>query len=136
MNNKLAEMIANGSITVEELAGATELIERAKLVKEGIEACKKTIVFHLGESSVNCYSYTDRAGEYEAWGHCTIAGTFSCSCNWGGTHKIGECNITNFKETFMAFENDDFAADLKRFLQQQINKVSGTAGSAGATGAR
>ena len=57
--NKLATLIANGSITVEELASAHELIERAELVMKGIEACKKTLLFPVNTSSIDCYSYMD-----------------------------------------------------------------------------
>ena len=121
--NKLAKLIADGSITVEELASAKELIERAELVTKGIEACKKNLTFPLGTSRINCYYYMDTAGEYEAWGRCSIDGTFTCFCNWGGNHEIGSCNLTNFTEVFMAFENSEFAHDLHRFLIQQINKA-------------
>ena len=122
--NKLATMVANGEITVEELANIEKLIERAKLVKNGVEACKKTITFPLGKSRINCYSYMDSAGEYEAWGSVSIDGTFICDTNWGGTHEIGRCNINDFKDVFMAFENGEFAADLARFLNQQIEKAN------------
>lgn len=122
--NKLAKLIANGDVSVEELDSAKELIERAELVKEGIEACKKTLSFPFGVSKINCYSYMDSAGEYEAWGSCSIDGTFTCSCNWGGNHVIGICNLTKFTEVFMAFENKEFAHDLRRFLLQQI-KMAG-----------
>lgn len=121
--DKLTTMIANGELDVEELTKASELIKRAKLVKEGIEACKKTIVFPLGTSSVSCYSNIDKNGEYESWGACTIAGTFTCSTNWGGDREIGRCNITSFQEVFLAFDNKEFVADLRRFLEQQIEKA-------------
>lgn len=121
--NKIAEMIMNGEINVEDLASVDDLIKRAKLVKQGVEACKKTITFPLGETSVKCYSYVDHAGEYEAWGSCDVDGTFTCSTTWGGTHVIGKCNLTSFKEVFMAFENDEFAHNLERFLTAQIEKA-------------
>ncbi len=121
--NNLATLIANGDITVEELANAKELIDRAELTMKGVEACKKTLTFPLGVSTINCYSYMDSAGEYEAWGTCTSDGIFTCSCNWGGNHVIGECNLTNFAEVFMAFENGEFVRDLRRFLLQQIKKA-------------
>lgn len=122
--NKLAKLIANGDITVEELASAKELIERAELVTNGINACKKTMVFPLGASKIKCYSYMDSAGEYEAWGDCTTDGMFTCSCNWGGNHVTGRCNLTNFADVFMAFENSEFAFDLRRFLLQQIKNAN------------
>lgn len=122
--NKLANLIANGEITVEELANATELIERAELVTKGIEACKKTIVFSLGKKEIECYSYMDSAGEYQAWGSCTNDGVFTCSCNWGGNHVIGSCNLTDYKDVFMAFENSEFKHDLRRFLTWQIEKAN------------
>ena len=122
--NKLATLIANGEITVEELANAQELIERAKLVTNGITACKKTISFVLGVNKTNCYHYMDSAGEYESWGECTNEGVLTCYCNWGGTHEIGKCNLTNFTEVFMAFDKSEFAHDLSRFLQKQIEKAN------------
>ena len=33
-------------------------------------------------------------------------------------------NILNSSDVFMAFENQEFSSDLKRFLKQQIDKVS------------
>lgn len=120
--NNLAKLITDGKITVEDLANGAELIERAKFVKEGLEACKKTLKFPIGETTISCYSYMDSAGEYEAWGECTNAGVFTCSCNWGGNHQIGGCNLLDFKDVFLAFENSNFAPDLKRFLEFQIRK--------------
>ena len=122
--NKLATLIANGEITVEELANARELIDRAEIVTKGLEACKKTLVFPFGVSEINCYSYMDSAGEYQSWGSCTSDGIFTCSCNWGGNHVIGKCSLTNFAEVFMAFDNDEFVHDLRRFLLQQIKKAN------------
>lgn len=121
--NKLAALLADGKITVEDLANSSELIDRAKLVTEGIEACKKTLIFPLGTKEINCYSYTDSAGEYSAWGTCTFDGIFTCSCNWGGNHIIGSCDLNSFYNTFMAFQKDDFATDLSRFLNEQIEKA-------------
>lgn len=122
--NKLAKLIARGEITPKDLVDANELIERIDLVKKGLQACKKNIVFPLGVNEVQCYSYTDSAGEYQAWGTCKSDGVFSCSTNWGGRHVIGSCNLLNFEEVFEAFENRDFASDLRRFLLQQIEKAS------------
>ncbi len=134
--NKLVQMIVEGKITVEELAGASELIERAKLVKEGLEACKKNIKFPLGETStVSCYRFMDRAGEYEAWGECTIDGMFTCHSNWGGNHVIGSCNITSYKDVFMALDDEKLGIDLKRFLRQQIEQANPKKAE-GAEGAR
>ena len=122
--NKLANLISTGKITVEELANAKDLIERAQFVVTALEACQKNILFPIGVNEIPCYSFMDSAGEYEAWGSCTSDGTFTCSCNWGGNHVIGHCNLMNFAEVFMAFENEEFARDLKRFLNCQIEKAS------------
>ena len=119
---KLAEMIAKRIISVEELANAPELIERAQLVNEGLKACRSTLLFPFGTNELKCYDYTDRAGEYSSWGSVTIDGIFTCWCNWGGNHKIGEVNLNNPTEVFMAFENSEFAYDLKKFLKEQIEK--------------
>lgn len=120
--NKLANLISNGTITVSELAAAHELIERAKLVNEALLACQKTLLFPFGVNELHCYSYTDRAGEYSAWGTVTRDGTFTCWCNWGGNHEIGRVNLMRTADVFLAFENDEFAYDLKRFLNEQIQK--------------
>ena len=120
---KLLEMIARGEISAEELANASELINRAAFVKEGIEACQKTILFPLGTKEIKCYEYTDSAGEYQAWGTCRNDGLFSCYCNWGGNHLIGECNLSNFEEVFKSLDNKEFKHDLQRFLNLQISKL-------------
>ena len=121
--NRLAKMIAQGDITVEELASAKELIERAEYVRRGVEACRETLSFPIGVKEIRCYSYMDVAGEYEAWGTCSLDGTFTCSCNWGGNHVVGTCNLLNFSEVFLALENQEFSHDLRRFLNQQIDKA-------------
>ena len=122
--NKLAEMINKGEILVEDLANAGELIDRARLIRDGIDACRKTLVFPIGQTRVRCYHYVDSAGEYEAWGFVTWDGTFSCCSNWGGNHQVGKVNLFKFEEVFMAFENEDFAPDLSRFLREQIEKAN------------
>lgn len=122
--NKIATLIANGEITVEELANAQELIDRAEIVNQGLEACKKTIMFPLGVCEIDCYSYTDSDGEYNSWGSCTNDGTFTCYCNWGGDHIIGKCNLKDFVSVFMAFEKHEFVNDLRRFLLTQISKAN------------
>lgn len=121
--NKLANLIADGKITVEELASAEDLIKRAKLVASGIEACKKIIVFPIGVSEIECYSYIDSFGEYHSWGKCTKNGIFTCYNNWGGEHISGSCDLTNFKEVFLGFEDDEFSCDLSRFLHIQIEEA-------------
>lgn len=122
--NKLVSLIANGEISVKELANAQELIERADLVKRGLDACMKTLVFPLGIKEIRCYSYMDSAGEYEAWGCCTREGIFACYSNWGGDHIIGTCDLTRFSNVFIAFENREFAENLRRFLLEQIRKAN------------
>ena len=120
--NTLAELIANGTITVEELASATELIERAKLVTEGVEACKKTISFPFGSTRINCFKQMH--GDADYWAECTVEGNFTAYSNWGGNHITGTCNLNNFENVFKSFENDDFAYIHKKFLQEQIRKAS------------
>ncbi len=124
-DNKLANLIANGEISVEELAKATDLINRANLVVEGIAACKKTLVFPVGTTEIDCYSYMDKAGEYSAWGSCTNDGIFRCFCNWGGNHEIGRVSLMSFRNVFLAFENSEFEDNLRRFLKEQIEKAKG-----------
>ncbi len=119
----LSTMIAAGTISVEELANAPQLIERAQFVQNGVEACKKVLLFPLGVKEIQCYSYTDRAGEYHSWGTITHDGLFTCYCNWGGDHKIGSVGVTSYYRVFMALDDEKFASDLKRFLSEQIKKA-------------
>lgn len=120
--NKLATLIANGEISVQELASGYELIERARLVTDGINACKKMINFPLGVNSVTCYRYTDSFGEYEAWADCTPDGTVTFYCNWGGNRQIAQLNITNYSDVFLGFENSELNGDLARFLKRKIEE--------------
>lgn len=120
-DNRLAEMIANNEISIQELAEAKELIEVAQFVEKGLEACKKVLMFPLGVDEISCYRYMDNAGEYEAWGRCLLDGTFYCYCNWGGNHEIGRCNLNNEKEVFLQLlNNKEFCNDLKKFLERMI----------------
>ncbi len=119
---KLVEMIASGEISAEDLANAQDLIERANLVKQALEAVSKNLVFPLGVDNVSCYSYMDRAGEYYAYGMCSRDGVVRFYSNWGGNHLIGSCNLNDFSSVFMAFENQELAGDLRRFLEAQIAK--------------
>ena len=119
----LKEMIANGTITVEELSNAPELIERAKFVNEALKACTKTLLFPMGATEIRCYDYTDRAGEYSAWGKVDRNGIFTCWCNWGGNHQNGSVDLCNPAKVFIALDDDEFGYDLKRFLTEQIEKA-------------
>ena len=121
---KLAELIEFGVVTIEDLANAPELIERAQVVNNGLKACAKTILFPLGATEIACYSYTDSAGEYSAWGHVTRDGMFICYSNWGGNHEIGRVDLNNSTEVFMAFEDREFSSDLRRFLLEQVKKAN------------
>lgn len=131
--NKLATLIANGEISVQELATGYELIERARLVTDGIAACKKTISFQLGVNFVTCYRYTDSFGEYEAWADCTPDGTVTFYCNWGGNHEIAKLNITNYSDVFLGFENSELSGDLARFLKKKIEESKASRYRAGET---
>ena len=120
--HKLAQYIANGFISVEDLANAEIYIARAKLVTNALKACKKQLVFPMGTEEIKCYDYTDRAGEYHAWGTCNFNGDFFCYTDWGGKKLIGKVNLNNFAEVFMAFDNEEFARDLNRFLEEVLKK--------------
>lgn len=122
----LVKLILDGVISVEDLADAPELIERAALVKEAVAACQKTISFPLGKDEVFCYDYTDRAGEYSAWGTVYHNGVFVCECNWGGNHEIGRVDLTSSTELFKALGDEAFSYDLERFLREQIEKAKKT----------
>lgn len=119
----LQDLITDGYIGVEDLASAKELVDRAELVINGIEACKRTLAFPLGTSRIKCYAFADTAKEYESNGYLTADGTFTCYCNCGKHFSTHLCNLMNPKEVFMAFENREFADDLRRFLLQQISKA-------------
>ena len=121
--NKVANLISDGTITVEDLANSKNLIEQAEFVKEALEACKKTLAFPLGLSQLDCYSYIDTAGEYESWGIVTNDGIFTCFCNWGGNHMTGQCDLKAYSNVFLHLDTDEFGCDLKRFLSQQIEKA-------------
>lgn len=118
--NKIANLLAAGEIQPADLVGANELIERANLVHAAMEQLSKKILFPLGTQSVTCYDYTDRAGEYSAWGNCNIYGDFTCCSNWGGDHVIGRCNLLSFDSIFNAFDKPEFSNDLERFLKSML----------------
>ena len=122
--SRLAELIYNGEISVEELAMAKDLIERANLVAKGVEACKKTLLFPLGKTQIECYSYTHSDKAYSSWGSCTNDGLLKMTCNKGGNQQTFTCNLLIFESVFMAFDNEEFSCDLKRFLENQIEKAS------------
>lgn len=122
--NKITQLIANGKFSVQELAQTQDLIERAKLVTDGLEACKKTLKFPLKETIIQCYYYADSVEKYESWGTYQKDGIFTtCSCNQYGIHINGKCDLNNFANVFLAFEDNEFKPDLERFLRQQIEKA-------------
>lgn len=121
--SKIEELIASGDISPEDLVEAEDLIERAKLVQEGLNACKQTISFPLGKKKVQCYFQnceTEDNEGYNVWGECDTDGEFICISNQNGKHIIGRCNLLDFEKTFMAFSNEKFARHLKKFLKEQI----------------
>ena len=126
MENKLVRLIVDGTISVEDLAEAPEIIDTAKLAERGCEACKRTIAFCFGETEKHVYSYMDSAGEYEAWAICYNSGLCKFYSNWGGNSQTGQCNITDSKDVFLSLFNSNFRHDLTRFLQQQIDKLAKT----------
>lgn len=119
----LANLIANGTVSLEELASAQDLIDRAKFVKAGIDACKENLVFPLGTTEINCYDFLDNAGEYHSHGIVKSDGSFTCWSNWGGDHINGTCNLFDFNQVFNALDSHDFKYDLRKFLSEQIEKA-------------
>ena len=119
----LVNMVANGTISIEELEDAERLFKRAKLVEDGIKACKKTIRIPKGQEKVHCYSFMAHGGDYEAIGYCMKDGTFICYSIGGEKHEVGRCNLNSFEDVFLAFENTIFAEDLRFFLETEINKA-------------
>lgn len=124
MKKNLSQMVASGEITVDELSQADKLIKRAKLVRIGLAACKRNLVFPLGETEIKCYDYFESLSEYESWGKCSITGNFVVYSNWNGQHKVGECNLTDFQSVFLSFENKEFSKEIERFLKQQIEMAA------------
>ncbi len=125
--NKLVELISNGTLRVEELKNAPNIIETADFVSKALDACYHTLVFTLGVNTFNCYDYMDRAGEYHAWGEVSKNGTFTVWSNWGGNHTVGSVNLTNPNEVFMALVSDDddgMSHNLRRFLDEQIRRYA------------
>ena len=54
-HHNLEEFVACGEVTGSKLSDAEELIERIRLVLNGMEACNKTIIMYLGDEAVVCY---------------------------------------------------------------------------------
>jgi hypothetical protein len=123
--NKLMQLISDGHITVEDITNIPVIIERAKLVKAGLEACSKTIVFPLGEAEVFRYDYTDMAGEYHSWGKVANNGYLTIYSNWGGDHRICYVNLLDATEVLVAMDDDEARYDLTRFLTERIDKANG-----------
>jgi len=120
-DNKFRQLLISGELKPEDLVGARDLIARAELVDRAMIGCKQAITFPLGTNEVQCYTFQDHAGEYEAWGKCSLNGEFVCYSNWGGNHEIGRCNLFQFASIFSAFDQPDFAQDLKRFCNKMAN---------------
>lgn len=121
---QITELIAKDIISVDDLANASELVDRAKLVNEGIKACKLTIKIPLGMGEVDCYHYEEEEIEYEIRGTIRSDGVFTCYCEWWDNWKIGQCNLFKPEDVFLALENKEFKEDLERFLKEQINKAN------------
>ncbi len=130
--SKLKELIARGELSVEELVAVSEedaatkskLVERAKLVIKGLEACKQTLHIPNGEIDVECYYYENAKFNYKAWGIYYDDGFLYLYSNLVGSTKIVDLN--DAADVFMALDDFLFGIgnDLERFLSQQIEKAS------------
>lgn len=122
-NDKLEEIVLDGMVHLYELADTKRLMERMNLAKEGTEACKFNFA-NLKDSTM-CYDYTDRAGEYSAWGMVKPDGNFTVWSNWGGDHKVGSCNLFDYNDVFLNLrpekDGDSMEFNLTKFLKSQIS---------------
>ena len=121
---KLSELVANGTISFEELLLETsEIIERTKLVNDGLNACTKTLLFPLRVEQLDCFSCSDTScGGYGSWGTVSRDGIFTCR-NYYDDKEIGRVNLNNPTDVFIALESSAFACCLRKFLEQQIQKA-------------
>lgn len=119
---KLAQMLANGEITIKDLSDASDLIQRAKLITDGIEACKKGIfLFPWGKNTIQVYEFS--GGESHHWATFTQDGELVFYTNWGGDHQTGRCNLNDVQSVYECFENNETKDDIKRFLTESIQKT-------------
>ena len=115
----LVNLITNGQLKVEDLCTAPEVIKFAELVTRGIQACKKLIVFHLGEESVCCYKYI--ADGYSISGTCYAEGKLVLHSTLIG--NIVTCNLLDSKSVFSSLNDNDVRVELERFFQEMIKQA-------------
>ena len=118
---KLAQMLACGEITIEDLADASGLIEQANLIDEGIKACKKGIfLFPWGKDTIQVYDFYGSGGESHHWATFDRSGELVFYSNWGGDHQTGRCNLNDIQSVYECFEKHETEGDISRFLMDCI----------------
>ena len=113
MSNKMVELIANGTITIDDLANMDKYINDAKLVKSALANVSKKFTFPFGTTRIEAYRC--KRGDFDVWADLRNDGTITFweSALYRGARITAEMNLNNFQEVFTALESDPEPYDAK-----------------------
>ena len=122
--NKLVKLIESDEISVEDLSNAPEIIQNAKLARQGLEACKKTVHFSFGQSTIKWSGPWNEDEDFsDGWAKIEYPGLitfFSCAA------PLGTLNLSDSKGIFFALcdcEQNHLRTLLYHFLNEQISNA-------------
>lgn len=113
--HSLEELVARGEVTGSSLSDAEELIERIRLVQNGIEACNKTVIMYLGDEASICYICQTQRGLVKMTVNKYGSLTF-----WVDDVPHYKVDLTNFDIVYVAIKEEFLGEHLKKFLQENI----------------
>ena len=119
--DKLIELIKSGEISVEDLTKAPEIIENSELALQGLEACKKTISFPLGQNTIRWRgNWNSIESCYE--GRAEIQYPSTIIFYNDSPDPLGTFDLCKPNEIFLAFcEKNHLRTLLYQFLNDQIS---------------
>lgn len=117
-HHNLEEFVACGEVTGSKLSDAEELIERIRLVLNGMEACNKTIIMYLGDEAVVCYVCQTPKGIVKMTVNKNGSLTF-----WLDDVPHYKVDLTSFDIVYQAIKEEFLGEHLKRFFLENIQLV-------------
>lgn len=122
--NNIVKLIESGEITVEDLSNAPQVIENAKLARQGLEACKKTLHFPFGQSTIKWSGPWNEDEDFsDGWAEIKYPSSITF---FSSAAPLGTLDLSDSKGIFLALcdcEQDHLRTLLYHFLNEHISKA-------------